>query len=106
MSDAKQDEGKLQLSLVPPEIINQIAAVRMYGNQKYHNPDNWQTVEIARWWDALLRHLMYCAEHGLDSRDPESGLPSLAHAACNIAFIVEKITERRRNHDGNNDKNR
>ena len=89
--EAKQDDGKLQLSLVPPEIINQISAVRMYGNQKYHDPDNWKTVEVNRWWDALLRHLMYCAEHGLDAKDPESGIPSLSHAACNLAFIIERI---------------
>jgi hypothetical protein len=91
MSEGKRDEGKLQLSLVPPEIIKQIAEVRMFGNQKYHSPDNWKSVEVEKWWDAMLRHLMYCAVHGLDATDKESGLPSLAHAACNLAFIIEKL---------------
>ena len=31
---AKADEGKLQISLVPTQIIRDIAEVRMYGNQK------------------------------------------------------------------------
>ena len=32
---AKADAGKLQLTLVPREIIREIAKVRMYGNAKY-----------------------------------------------------------------------
>ena len=32
---AKADAGKLELDLVPTQIIRDIAEVRMYGNQKY-----------------------------------------------------------------------
>ena len=32
---AKADAGKLRITLVPRQIIREIAAVRMYGNQKY-----------------------------------------------------------------------
>lgn len=33
--NAKADAGKLQLSLVPTQIVKDIAEVRMYGNLKY-----------------------------------------------------------------------
>lgn len=55
---AKHDEGKLQLRLVPPQIIRDIAEVRMYGNAKYGDPDNWKTVEKWRYIDALYRHFL------------------------------------------------
>jgi len=83
---AKADEGKLQISLVPTQIIRDIAEVRMYGNKKYGDPDNWKTVEKKRYVDALLRHLLAYIDDpaGVDS---ESGIPHYKHAACNMAFI-------------------
>ena len=50
---AKADSGKLQISLVPTEIIRAIAKIRMYGNEKYHSPSNWTSVEKRRYIDAL-----------------------------------------------------
>ena len=92
MSDQtiKADAGKPRLSLVPTEIINQIARVREYGINKYPNggPNNWKKVEIDRYRDAAYRHLLaYIANpKGVDE---ESGLPHLAHLACNVAFLCE-----------------
>ena len=86
--EAKADAGKLQLTLVPRQIINDIAAVRMYGNKKYHDPDNWKTVEIERYRDALFRHLLAYLDDP-KGKDPESGLPHLWHIACNVAFLCE-----------------
>lgn len=87
----KADKGKLKLSLVPTEIIRAIARVRMYGNAKYPEggPDNWKAVEIQRYRDALLRHILLYIEdpYGVDE---ESGLPHLEHVACNVAFLCEK----------------
>ena len=37
---AKADAGKLQLSLVPTQIIKDVAEVRMYGHKKYGNSEN------------------------------------------------------------------
>lgn len=45
---AKKDAGKLRVTLVPTEIIRAIARVRMYGTEKYGDPDNWRTVEPER----------------------------------------------------------
>ena len=50
--NAKKDAGKLQITLVPTRIIEDIAETRMYGNAKYHSPDNWKQVEIQRYRDA------------------------------------------------------
>ncbi len=83
---AKADEGKLQLTLVPPEIIEDIAEVRMYGNKKYHDQDNWKKVEIERYRDALFRHFIAYLRDP-HSIDPESGIPHYKHMACNLAFI-------------------
>ena len=87
--DAKHDEGKLQIHLVPPQIIRDIAEVRMYGNDKYGDPDNWKTVEKWRYVDALLRHLLLYLEDP-DGVDEESGIKHYKHAACNMAFICSK----------------
>ncbi len=83
---AKHDEGKLQIHLVPPQIIRDIAEVRMYGNKKYKDPDNWKSVEKWRYVDALLRHLLLYLEDP-DGVDEESGIKHYKHAACNMAFI-------------------
>ena len=85
---AKKDEGKLQISLVPTQIIRDIAEVRMYGNKKYGDPDNWKQVEKSRYVDALLRHTLAYLDDP-SGVDEESGIPHLKHMACNIAFLCE-----------------
>lgn len=86
--NAKADAGKLQLTLVPTQIIKDIAEVRMYGNQKYHSPDNWMLVEKERYRDALYRHFLAYLDDP-QGVDEESGLPHLSHLACNVAFLCE-----------------
>ena len=85
---AKADAGKLQLTLVPREIIRAIAAIRMYGNEKYHDPENWRAVEPERYRDAAFRHFLAYLDDP-QGVDEESGLPHLWHLACNVAFLVE-----------------
>lgn len=87
---AKADAGKLQISLVPTQIIKDIAEVRMYGNDKYGDPDNWKSVDIVRYIDALLRHMLAFVDN-MDSVDEESGIPHYKHMACNMAFICEMM---------------
>ncbi|MHB8124667.1 MAG: dATP/dGTP diphosphohydrolase domain-containing protein [Desulfitobacteriaceae bacterium] len=88
---AKADAGKPRLSLVPSQIIKDIAMIREYGNRKYGDPENWKTVEKQRYLDAAYRHwLAYLDDN--TSVDDESGLPHLAHLACNIAFLCDLET--------------
>lgn len=86
--EAKSDAGKLELTLVPRQIIRDIAVIRMYGTEKYKDPDNWKKVSAKRYRDAAFRHFLAYLDDpaGVDS---ESGLPHLWHLACNIAFLCE-----------------
>lgn len=88
--EAKADAGKVELDLVPVQILRDIAQVRMYGNAKYGDPDNWKTVEMRRYINALLRHLLaFLEDHG--SKDEESGIEHYKHMACNMAFICDMM---------------
>ena len=89
--NVKADAGKLQLTLVPTELIRAVARIRMYGVAKYHDPENWWKVSKERYRDAAFRHFLAYLDdpHSLDD---ESGLPHLWHLACNIAFLCELET--------------
>jgi hypothetical protein len=83
---AKADGGKLRLTLVPTEAVEAVAAIRMFGVQKYTDPENWKRVEKDRYKDAAFRHYVrYLREpYGMDS---ESNLPHLWHCLCNLFFL-------------------
>ena len=85
---AKADLGKPCPSLCPVSLIEAVTAVRMYGTQKYGDPDNWKQVEPDRYHQAMLRHIL-AAWNDPYRIDPESGLPHIAHVATNIAFLLE-----------------
>lgn len=85
---AKQDKGKIRPTLVPRQIIRDIAVVRAYGNAKYKDSENWRDVEPERYRDALCRHLLAYLDDP-ESIDPESGIKHLKHLACNVAFLCE-----------------
>lgn len=91
-TEAKADTGKSRLHLVPPQIVYDICEVREYGNRKYHDPDNWRTVEPIRYVDALLRHTMAFMKDP-KSKDDESGIEHYKHMACNLAFLCEMFKE-------------
>ena len=92
LASAKDDKGKLRLSLVPTQIIRDIAQVREYGCEKYHAPENWRQVEVQRYIDAFYRHWLKVIENPM-SVDEESGIPHYKHCACNMAFICEMMRE-------------
>ena len=86
---AKADNGKAKLTLVPRQIIWDIAKIREYGTNKYHNdPENWKRVEKERYKNAAFRHFLAYLDDE-KSVDEESGLEHLWHLACNIAFLCE-----------------
>lgn len=89
---AKSDAGKPIYSHVPPAILDSIERVRAYGNAKYHDPENWRTVDAQRYWEAFLRHAR-AAWNDYRAKDPESGLKHIEHCACNLAFILQFIAE-------------
>lgn len=95
MQPYKYTKGKPKLSLVPPQILYDIAEVREYGNQKYPNggKDNWRRVDINDYKDALLRHTLKYLQDP-KGKDSESGIEHYKHMACNIAFICEMEGEK------------
>ena len=90
--NCKKDAGKPQLTLVPQQILYDIARVREFGIEKYHERDSWKRVDIQRYRDAAYRHfLAYLADpQGVDE---ESGLTHLSHLAFNIAFLCDMETD-------------
>lgn len=92
--NAKQDSGKVEITLVPMDMVETAAVVRMFGNAKYPQggADNWKQVDVERYRNALFRHLFqYLREpYGIDR---ESGLPHWYHVTCNVAFITQKEIE-------------
>lgn len=84
---AKADAGKMRPTLVPTSLIRAVAAIREYGTKKYGDPENWRKVEHKRYKDAAYRHWLDYVDG--KRTDEESGLPTLWHVACNIAFLIE-----------------
>lgn len=89
VSNGKSDEGKNRLDLVFPNFIEEIGKIRTYGCNKYHDPENWRTIENAkqRYTAAAMRH--FNAWRMGKKIDKESGLRHLSHCACNIMFLIE-----------------
>ena len=84
--DLKFDHGKLRHDLVPPEVVNAIAAVLTFGATKY-GERGWQRgMDWSRVYGAAQRHML--AFWGGDDIDEESGMPHLWHALTNMAFLV------------------
>lgn len=86
----KADAGKPRVSLVPMQIVSDIARIREYGCDKYHDPENWERVERERYIDALGRHALAFLNNPMGV-DEESGLPHLWHLECNAAFLSEMM---------------
>jgi len=83
----KADGGKPRMDLLPSLPLESIAQVLTFGAEKY-DAHNWRKgIEFSRVYGALQRHLAAFNEG--EDIDPESGLHHLAHAGCNILFLLE-----------------
>ena len=91
--EAKLDNGKMRISIVPLQIVSDIAEVREYGIRKYSDPGNWKCVEIERYANALFRHFRAFLRDPA-SVDDESGIEHYKHMACNMAFICALMKEK------------
>lgn len=91
----KKDGGKPRWSLLPWRAVAAVVDVLEFGAAKY-KPGNWRHVENGkqRYFDAAMRHLLeyqMAREAGRDVHgllDPESKLHVLAHAACDLLFLL------------------
>lgn len=85
---AKADAGKPRIDLIPATAELRVGEVLRFGAEKYAE-DSWKGVPEAqrRYLAAARRHIN--AHQRGERLDTESGLPHLAHAACNIMFVLE-----------------
>lgn len=88
----KFDTEKPRLDLVPPRAVLAIAEVLTFGAGKYGDRNWEQGIKHGRLYAAAQRHLL--AYQSGEDLDPESGLPHIAHAACNLAMLTELTTTR------------
>jgi len=96
----KYDTEKLRWDLLPISPIRQVIRVLMYGAKKYGDY-NWEQVEDPkpRYYNACMRHLTAGIQK---TNDSESGLPHLAHAICNLIFLLEfELTQKKEKKDDN-----
>ena len=76
---------KLRWDLVPWESVEEIVKIYTHGAIKYGD-NQWQGVEPDRYFGALMRHLI--AWRKGEIKDPDSGLPHLAHVGWNIFALL------------------
>ena len=85
----KYDTNKLPMSLLPTAALEAIADVLRFGAIKY-DKYNWaKGMDWSRLTDATLRHLL--AWNNGESVDKESKICHVAHAACNLVFLLTYI---------------
>lgn len=85
----KHDAGKPEMSLIPRESMEGVAAVLSFGKRKYA-AHNWRGgFAWSRLLDAALRHIT--SFNNGEDLDPESGLSHIDHAACCLAFLQAHI---------------
>lgn len=83
----KHDQNKPRYSLLPAATLSHVIAVLEFGAGKY-GVDNWQQVESprTRYYDACMRHIDDWWQGEIT--DKESGKHHLAHAVCNLLFLM------------------
>ncbi len=81
------DAGKPQLALLPLEALTEIAKVFEFGANKYKSMHNWRKgMAWLKLANSTLRHVN--AWIWGETNDKESGLNHLAHAACDLCFLL------------------
>lgn len=85
----KYDSSKSSHDLLPFEALDEVAKVLTYGASKYDR-GNWANgLKHSRLISAAYRHLgQYNSGEDVDQ---ETGLSHVAHAACNLLFLLYLI---------------
>lgn len=90
--ERKKDQDKDPWDLLPWEQVEAIVKVLKFGAKKYE-PESWQGLPDGekRYFEAAIRHLIHYRKmrNGTTvAYDEESGIQSLAHAACDVLFLM------------------
>lgn len=82
----RYDDEKPPVSLIPPQVILELAKVYGFGTRKYA-PHNWEKgMNWNRMYDSANRHLLAWASG--ETFDAESGQRTLAHAIWNLVGLL------------------
>ncbi len=88
----KHDKNKVQLSLLQPDILIDIASVFMKGAKKYGR-NNWMhdadETKWSRTYDSTLRHIF--AFWDGENNDIETGKSHILHAICQLMILHYSI---------------
>lgn len=97
----KYDGGKPRMELLPLPALEEVAKVLTFGANKYA-ANGWKSLANAeeRYLGALLRHLTEIQKGKFT--DPDSGLPHIAHVACNSIFLTHFATKETNNGENTN----
>lgn len=83
----RYNQGKTQLDLIPPFVIEQLGKVLTFGAEKYDRNNYRKGMAWSKVLDSLMRHLN--AFRSGEDFDPESGLHHLSHILANTSFLLE-----------------
>jgi hypothetical protein len=86
MEGKKNDQGKIRMELIPPELMIAVGDILTSGAIKYDDR-NWEHgMDWSRVYGAMLRHQN--AWWGGEDTDPETGRSHLWHVACCVTFLL------------------
>jgi len=85
----KTQQGKPEMAFLPWREIEEVAKVENHGAKKYARY-NWQKAKPEDYLNAALRHISARLQgHFTDDRGKNpSGRPHLAHAICDLLFVM------------------
>ncbi len=93
----RQNAGKPPLHLLPLDGLVLVAWVLAFGSEKY-SPRGWEKAAaegVFSWADCVRACLSHLSKLACGQRlDPESGLPHVAHLACNALFLCSMLARR------------
>lgn len=86
MEGKKNDDGKIRMELIPPELMIAVGDILTFGAEKYGDYNWAQGMAWSRMYGAMLRHQN--AWWSGEDKDPESGRSHLWHVACCVAALI------------------
>ena len=87
----KFDNDKVDWMILPYDALEEIIKVMEFGARKYArgNFASGEGLEYTRVLNSLMRHILAFSRG--EDLDPETGISHMAHAGCNILFLLHYI---------------
>ena len=87
----KFDDDKVDWMILPYDALEEIVKVMEFGAKKYArgNFASGEGLEYTRVLNSLMRHILAFSRG--EDLDPETGISHMAHAGCNILFLLHYI---------------